>query len=100
MRRAGRELSRCLNVANEGIQEMQGLLSRTLRRTVRQARAKHARLAYLIRFATDIGYRKLSASIKVDETLTELDVDLDVLGWEAHSDRGSIMPDGIPEASA
>lgn len=62
-------------------------------------RAKHARLAYLIRLATDMGYRKLSVSSGVDDMMTHLDVDLEVLVWETHSDRGSIMPDGL-EASA
>lgn len=94
VRRVGRELSGTLNEVNGGAR------SRSLRRVIGAARAKHARLAYLIRFATDMGYRKLSTSNKVDAMMTNLDVELDLLVWEAWSDRDSIMPDGLRRASA
>jgi four helix bundle protein len=81
IRRAGRELSSCLNEASPG------LTGRTRRRTIDQARGRHARLRYLVRVATDLGYRKLSSSSRVDDMIDQLDVDLDVLTWVAHSER-------------
>ena len=90
VRRAGWELSSCLGGAR-------GRTGRALRRAIRNARGKHARLSYLIRLATDLGYRKLSPSGRIDEMLANLDIDLDVLMFEARDDAGSMVMGGISE---
>lgn len=92
VRRAGRDLSNFLR-------EAYGMRGRALRRAVEAARGKHARLSYLIRFATDMGYRRLSSSGKVDEMLTHLDIELDVLVSETREDSDLTIIDGIVQCS-
>ena len=91
VRSVARELSSCLAEAGKGLH------GRALRRAIANARGKHARLSYLIRFATDLGYRKLSSSSKVDDLMSHLDIDLGILAWEAYEDEDLVMIDGVPQ---
>lgn len=77
VRRAGHDLSSCLACADEGVR------TRDLRRAVHTARRKHARLRYLLHFASDLGYRKLSTSARVEELMDQLYLDLDLLTGES-----------------
>src|SRR5690606_20732541 len=57
-----------------------------LLRTIEDARQQLASLEYLVKFATDLGYRKLAPSKQVDEGMEFLHIDLDLLAWEVSSD--------------
>ena len=85
IRRAARELSSRLTEANERLR------GRALRRAVDDASGKHAKVGYLLRFATDLGFRKLSPSGKVDDLMAHLETDLDLVSWEAREDDGLDM---------
>jgi hypothetical protein len=76
VRRTGHALSTCLDDASRRLQ------GRALRRALDHARGKLGRLTCLIRFATDVGYRKLSSSRAVDEAMGRLAADLDIVAWE------------------
>ena len=94
VRRAARDLSICLTGACR-----RGRYGKRLR-TAEVARGKLSKLAYLIRFGTDLGYRKLSSGTRVDEKMLQLEVDLDLLTWEARDDPDPFMIGGIVQESA
>lgn len=73
VRRTGHALSSCLACADDSLRP------RALRRAVDNARGKHARLESLLHLASDLGYRKLSPSAKVDELMDHLHRNLDQL---------------------
>ena len=93
VRRTGHALSSCLACAGEGLRV------RALRRAVDNARGKHARLQSLLRLASDLGYRKLSSSARVDEMMDHLYVDLDMLAGELGPGAGFESPNGRASAS-
>jgi len=92
MRRKARELSRGLTCASER------LSGRQLMRTVADARRRLATLAYLVKFATDLGYRKLAPSRNIDEAIEFVRIDLDILVWEISSESDGLeWDDTIPQ---
>ena len=94
VRRAGRDLASCLSEADARLR------GRPLRRAVDRACSRHASLAYLIRLATDMGYRKLSSSGKVDRMMERLDLDLGVLALQTRSRADTVAAVDAASAAA
>jgi four helix bundle protein len=94
VRRAGRDLASCLSEADARLR------GRALRRAVDRARSRHASLAYLIRLTTDMGYRKLSSSGKVDGMMERLDLDLGALALQIRSRADTVATVGGVSAGA
>lgn len=92
VRRAGRALSGGLDAARAEVR------NGALRRAVGHARRKHATLRYLLRLATDLGYRKLSSSSRADDLMDDLEMDLNALTWQARA-AGDFIDPGVGVAS-
>ena len=76
VRRAGFALAACLAEASERLD------GHPLDRALDHARSRLARVRYLLRFASDLGYRKLSTGGAMDDAAVRLEAALDLVTWE------------------